>query len=348
MKGIDVSSHQATINWLAVKSNIDFAIIRCGYGDNATNQDDSQFLNNVNGCISNNIPFGIYLYSYAKNLTGSESIESEIAHVKRLLNSITTKPFCVYIDMEDDSTTSLGKPTLTNFATTFCQQITNLGYKAGVYANENWFKKYLDVAKISNQGYSIWCAKYSTNKPNIASNYDIWQYSSTGSISGITSNVDMDEMTNDIRNVSTQPTTTTSRAINVYYRVKTQAHGWLPEVKNLNDYAGYQNSPITGLAIKVDKGSIKYKVHLKGKNWLPYVTGYDTTNIANGYAGNGRDIIDTIEVCYNTHDTIRPYKKAKYKVNDYNWQYDNEKTNNQDGYAGVLGVSATKFQIVIE
>lgn len=135
--------------------------------------------------------------------------------------------------------------------------------------------------------------------------------------------------------------------VNVYYRVQTQKHGWLPEVKNLEDYAGYENSPIIGVAIRVDKGSLKYRVHTKDGGFLPYVTGYDINEHNNGYAGNG-SIIDAIEVYYNTPDSIRPYKKAKYKVNSYDWQYDNEKGNGQDGYAGAFGVNATKFQIVIE
>lgn len=150
----------------------------------------------------------------------------------------------------------------------------------------------------------------------------------------------------------------TSNEVNVYYRVKTQKHGWLSEVKNLEDYAGWENSPITGLAIRVDKGSIKYRVHIKEikdsngnvivkGRWLPYVTGYDIKDKKNGYAGNG-NIIDCVECYYYTPNNIRPYKKAKYKVNNYPYQYDNEKTNGQDGYAGVYGVSATKFQITIE
>ena len=140
----------------------------------------------------------------------------------------------------------------------------------------------------------------------------------------------------------------TSNEVNVYYRVKTQKHGWLPEVKNLEDYAGWENSPITGLAIRVDKGSIRYRVHLKGKGWLPFVTGYDINDFNNGFAGDGVNAIDCVECYYYTPNDIRPFKKAKYKVNNYPYQYDNEKTNGQDGYAGVYGVSATKFQITIE
>ncbi len=140
----------------------------------------------------------------------------------------------------------------------------------------------------------------------------------------------------------------TSNEVNVYYMARTQKHGWLKEVKNLEDYAGWENSPITGLAIKVDKGSIRYRVHLKGKGWLPFVTGYDINDFNNGFAGDGVNAIDCVECYYYTPNDIRPYKKAKYKVNDYPYQYDNEKGNGQDGYAGVMGVPATKFQIVIE
>ena len=139
-----------------------------------------------------------------------------------------------------------------------------------------------------------------------------------------------------------------SNVVNCYYKVRTQKHQWLPEVKNLDDYAGYENSPITGLAIKVDKGSIRYRVHLKGKGWLPFVTGYDINDFNNGFAGDIVNIIDCVECYYYTPNNIRPYKKAKYKINDYPYQYDNEKKNGQDGYAGVYGVTATKFQIIIE
>ena len=137
------------------------------------------------------------------------------------------------------------------------------------------------------------------------------------------------------------------KQVNVYYKVKTQKHGWLPEVKNLEDYAGWDNSPITGLAIKVDKGNIKYRVHIKGGKWLGWITKYDINDFNYGYAGDNKPI-DAIQIYYYTPNSIRPYKKAKYKVNDYDWQYDIETSGNQDGYGGLIGVNATKIQITIE
>lgn len=138
-----------------------------------------------------------------------------------------------------------------------------------------------------------------------------------------------------------------SNEVNVYYRVKTQKHGWLKEVKNLEDYAGWENSPITGLAIRVNKGSIKYRVHIKGRGWLPYVTGYDINDFNNGFAGDGVNAIDCVECYYYTPNNIRPYQYAYYKVNDYPYQKDLVEGNGFDGFAGESGVTATKFQMYI-
>lgn len=347
LKGCDVSSHNGEINWNEVKPQIDFAIIRLGYGDNIESQDDRYFLKNVKGCIDNNIPFAVYIYSYAKNLSGSESIQSEIEHTKRQLSRISQKPFCVYIDMEDDSTIYLQKLMLTNFALEFCKQITQAGYKAGVYANENWFKNYLNPSTIASYGYSIWCAKYSSYKPTISSNYDIWQYSADGHVEGIYTKVDMNYMYRDIRDIKPYSPITIDDKVNVYYRVKTQKHGWLPEVKNLNDYAGWENSPITDVAIRVDKGSIKYRVSPKNKNFLPYVTGYNINDSKMGYAGNGTPI-DRIEAYYYTPNDIRPYKKIYYRVNNLPWQTDNDKNSQMDGYAGIIGKNITKLEMYVK
>lgn len=137
----------------------------------------------------------------------------------------------------------------------------------------------------------------------------------------------------------------------VFYRVRTKAHGWLPEVKNLTDYAGWKESPVTDIAVKVSSGSVKYRVHVKSGGWLPYVTGYNTGDSKNGYAGNGRPI-DAVEIYYFTPDGVKPARKARYRAapvngNYYSWQYDSEKTDGQDGYAGVFGHEIAKVQVSI-
>lgn len=142
---------------------------------------------------------------------------------------------------------------------------------------------------------------------------------------------------------ATQP----SNQVNVYYRVKTQKHGWLSEVKNLNDYAGWENSPITGLAIKVDKGSLWYQVHVKNGKWLGKITQYNIKDSKLGYAGNNKPI-DAIRIYYNTPSNIRPYKKIYYRVNNLPWQTDNDKNSQMDGYAGIIGKNITKLEMYIK
>lgn len=149
-------------------------------------------------------------------------------------------------------------------------------------------------------------------------------------------------LTDPISGSSPQP----SGDVNVYYRVKTQRYGWLPEVMNLNDYAGYNDDPITAVAVKVDRGSIRYRVHILGGGWLSWVTGYNINDYMNGYAGNGQ-VIDCIQIYYETPSDIRPYKYAKYKVNGYDWQIDTQTGSGMDGFAGNYGYSMKKLWVDI-
>lgn len=138
-----------------------------------------------------------------------------------------------------------------------------------------------------------------------------------------------------------------SRDVNIEYCVKTREDGWLPMVRNLDDYAGWQGHEIIAVAARVDRGSIRYRAHSINGYWLPYVTGCDINDLNNGYAGDD-STIDLIEVYYFTPDDIRPFRRAKYSVNNYEWQYDNERINGQDGYAGIPGVAASSIRMIIE
>lgn len=80
---------------------------------------------------------------------------------------------------------------------------------------------------------------------------------------------------------------------------------------------------------------------------MPYVTGCDINDLNNGYAGDD-STIDLIEVYYFTPDDIRPFRRAKYSINNYEWQYDDERINGQDGYAGIPGVAALSIRMIIE
>lgn len=180
---IDVSNWQGDVDWTTVKNHIDGAIIRCGWGKDLEKQDDEKFHQNVKGCINNGIPFGVYLYSYAKTI---ESAESEAQHVLRLIEPYKGKlSYPVYLDLEESGTQNGA----VERAKVFGDIIEKAGYWCGIYANQWWWQTYL---KDGLDQYTKWVAKYSDEKPvGISGTYDIWQYSSKGSVPGINGNVDM-------------------------------------------------------------------------------------------------------------------------------------------------------------
>lgn len=182
-RGIDVSSHQGVIDWEAVKGNIDYAIIRCGYGADRESQDDIYFKRNADECTRLGIPFGVYLYSYADNISWSDS---EVEHVLRLVKGYQLE-YPIYYDIEDKVQANLSNETLTDIVVNFCEKLEQQGYYVGVYANLNWWNTKLNSNRLD--AYAKWVARYNT-----VLGYDagMWQYTSSGTIAGINGNVDMD------------------------------------------------------------------------------------------------------------------------------------------------------------
>lgn len=188
---IDVSKHNGVIDWQKVKaSGIYGAIIRCGYGDNIASQDDVQFKNNVKGCIDNNIPFSVYIYSYAKT---NAQIESEAQHVMRLIEPYKNNlSFPVYLDLEEKGTENGAVAR----ARIFAKILQDNGYKVGMYANQFWWNNFLKGL----DEFPKWVAKYSTTKPNVK-DYVMWQYTSTARVDGIKGNVDVSYFYGELENI---------------------------------------------------------------------------------------------------------------------------------------------------
>lgn len=184
--GIDVSHHQGVINWEAVKAaGIDFAIIRCGFGMNLTEQDDRQWSRNVSECERLGIPYGVYFYSYA--MTADMAVD-EGAHAVRLLQG-HNPDLPVFYDLEENRQLVLGSGGLAEIARIFCDIVGSKGYKVGVYASLNWWQYYLTDAVFEK--WYRWVAEW---RPSCHYNgrYEIWQYTDKGTINGINGYVDMD------------------------------------------------------------------------------------------------------------------------------------------------------------
>lgn len=339
--GIDVSKYQKDINWDVV--DVDFAIVRLGYGDDMPSQDDQYFLKNIQGCIKAGIPFGAYIYSYAES---TEQILSEVEHANRLLNLIEEKPFCVYLDMEEEKTAKLGKAKLTQFALLFCDKIQQLGYKAGIYANQNWFNNYLDAAAIREKGCSIWCARYNTIAPNIPTDYDIWQYSSKGSAAGIQGNVDMNYLRNE---ELVPPRIFGEHLINANKpkpEIRYQAfclgnseNNWTKEVLNDTGEAGISGCELSAVYVSSNIGDVFYKVHVPSlKRWLPEVRNRDD------FAGLKERAIDGFAL--KATDVKLQYRVRLLKEKRWlPWVDGYDVSDSENGYAGVLGKTIDAIQI---
>ena len=345
---VDISEFQQGIDFRKLKnSGITAVIIRAGYGREVS-QKDGMFESHYRNAKSAGMKIGVYWYSYADSAGDAE--KEAIACLACIGGKALDMP--VYYDMEDSSQIRLGKSKLTEIAERFCEVIKRNNYRAGVYANLNWFSNYLDYNRLKNK-YSIWLAQY--NSVNELS-CDIWQNSSTGRINGYNGNID----TNVIFNNSVFETSggknesTGAEKPDIFYKVRCNGV-WLPEVKNLEDYAGIKGKAVTDIAIRVSEGSIWYQVHT-ASGWLPAVGGYDTGDYENGYAGNGSKI-DAVRIYYNTPKSLADktgrYLVAKYKVSPingdyYDWQYDDQTSDGQDGYAGLFGNNIDRLCITLE
>ena len=192
LRGIDVSEWQGAIDWDKVKnSGIEFAIIRTGYGRGG-NQADEYYVRNVKGAKKAGIKVGLYHYSYA------ESPEDAIKEAEFCLRIIDNEKLDlpIYFDIEDDSISSKNdNETRTKMCINFCSTIEKAGYWAGVYANKNWFDNYLDYDQLKAR-YTIWLAHYGIDSPSL--DCDIWQYTSSGKVDGISGKVDMNYMYRDL------------------------------------------------------------------------------------------------------------------------------------------------------
>lgn len=197
---IDVSVHQGSINWEKVKkAGVDGVIIRAGYGKG--NQDKC-FLSNVKGAVNAGMKYiGAYWFSYAYTV---EMAKKEAQYFNDFAKDFKSAfNLGVFFDWEYDSMKYAKKQSvypsrelITQMNITFCEKVTELGYVAGYYLNQDYEKNYIDVSKL--ESYRKWYAKYTTRRPQ---GCFLWQYNSQGRVAGINSYVDMNELIEDVAEV---------------------------------------------------------------------------------------------------------------------------------------------------
>lgn len=198
VKGIDISEHNGNVDMQKIKEDgIEFVILRIGYGKHQDQIDDT-FKINYESARKNNIPVGIYLYSYATNINDAKS-EAQL-----VLNNIKGLKieYPIFIDMEDmdnyKKERNVSDETCIDICETFCTEIESAGYYVGIYANLDWLNNRINSSKLDR--YDKWVAQWN-NSCEYLKNYGMWQYSNNGKVKGISGNVDLDYAIYDYPNI---------------------------------------------------------------------------------------------------------------------------------------------------
>ncbi len=191
-KGVDISKHNGDVDMKKIKkAGYDFVMIRCGFGNNDTSQDDSRFEANVKKCEEAGMPWGVYLYSYALN---TDDAKSEVKHTLRLLKGKKpTLPIAFDMEDADGYKKNNGMPSnaaLVKICKTYLKGIKDAGYYPILYASLSWFKNQLNNEELLNT-YDVWLAQWNTECTFKGKNLGIWQYGGetnyieSNSISGV-------------------------------------------------------------------------------------------------------------------------------------------------------------------
>ena len=193
IKGIDVSEFQGNIDWTKVKNDgVEFAILKLGnIYDTDANYKDSKFDTNYKNARANGIKVGAYIYNYCNTL---DNLKKGLDWAfEKLAGKELDLPF--YLDMEDKTIAVETVDSLTKQCNEFAKLVKEKGYRAGVYANVNWLKNELNPSKF-DKNLSVWVAQY-YKECQYEGKYDIWQYTSSGKVSGVSGNCDMNYLYNE-------------------------------------------------------------------------------------------------------------------------------------------------------
>lgn len=184
-KGIDVSSYQGLIDWTKLKPYIDFTIIRCGWGNDLKSQDDVYYEKNSDMCEKLNIPYGVYLFSYATNL---DEARSEVEHTLRLIHNKKIE-YPIYLDVESRNQLSLRQDELVEIVKYYCEELEKNGYYVGIYASLNTLNGILNSEELNK--FDKWVAEWN-DKLTYNKKCGMWQHTSYEELPGIKGRVDGD------------------------------------------------------------------------------------------------------------------------------------------------------------
>lgn len=228
--GVSISEEQGKIDWEQVKNaGIDYAMLCCGAGTGSEVKEDEFFRTNAEACMKYQIPFGVYLYSRAKEL---EQAYREAEGTLKILEAYSPD-YPVMLWLEDcDTTLMLKRETIGDIAQLYCEKMMQGGYIPGIYANKYWFTNLLTDRRFNR--WFRW-VKQHYKECTYAGAYQMWQYTSDARIQGIQGPVKLSECYMDDWNMDVHENEN---------RHNENSHA--DSIQSLPDLTGYTGVSLTG------------------------------------------------------------------------------------------------------
>lgn len=312
-QGIDVSKWNGTINWKNVKNaGIEFAFVRTSYRGTKTGAlaKDETAVTNMKNAAAAGVKVGAYIFSQA--ITKAEAVQEAEYLLQTVKGYNITMPLVFdyeyYSGGRFSSSTKLSARAKTDICLAFCDRIKQAGYTPLVYANKSMFTSDLYASEITAK-YPAWLAHYTTST-NYTGDYDFWQYTSTGTVSGISGNVDMNFWyikpgttpsfgtgdTSSTTQVSSSPSNTTASAAPA-----------APAVPKLTGKAAsYDKVQLSWKKVSGATGYILYRYDSSKKQYIRIKTIGSSSTVS--YTDTGRSMAKTYKY------KIKSYKKANGKT----------------------------------
>lgn len=191
--GIDVSTYNGDIDWNRVKeAGIDYAIIRVGYRGYETARlvKDKRFDTNMRNATAAGVKVGAYIVTQAVNT--NEAVEEASFIISACSGYNVSLPLAIDVESAGNGSGRGDKISVaerTAVINAFVQTIRGAGYSAMVYANKDWMTNRINAGGLAS-GSTVWLAQYRSSC-TYGGSYQMWQFTESGSIPGISGNVDM-------------------------------------------------------------------------------------------------------------------------------------------------------------
>jgi GH25 family lysozyme M1 (1,4-beta-N-acetylmuramidase) len=209
--GIDVSRFQGTIDWPSVAgSGIGFAYVQASRGSGADCTvkpaqcgPDPFFANNRLAAESAGVRVGAYHRAFASGATTADARADALAEANIFIAAVGSLQRGELIPVLDAETpfTGMTSTSLRTWIRVFVKRVSKkLGRKPMIYTNASSWSATGNTAEFAKARYPLWVAEWGVSRPSVPANnwagrgYSVWQYTSSGSVSGISGRVDMDRL----------------------------------------------------------------------------------------------------------------------------------------------------------